>query len=215
MTSKVSNSSFSIKSLSQATRNNRLTKPPASAAAAGQPPLRKLSKTISDCSTKSESTATTEQEFRVRFSEKVRIRKALSHKDYTPEEIQACWYNGEENQRIRRNCKKEIRKMNEGCKVKDNNCYCPPGLEGHTTVGTATRRRNRELAINAVLDEQMIQWEGGIYDEESIADIYCRASYSCQQKAIVVGRRGDYGETEAYLESCSRIESGALAFCAA
>jgi hypothetical protein len=142
------------------------------------------------------STAATEQEkFHVRFSETVLARNTVSCKDYTPEEVKACWYTHDESQIIRKYCRQEIRKMNE----EDTN-YCSRGLEGHTTVGGATKMRNRWLAANAVLDTQMIQWEEGIFDECAIAEIYCRATNSCQKKANIVGL-ADYRETEAYTES--------------
>ena len=179
---------FSIKLFSQAIRNNSL--------ASGQPFLKKIFKTSSSgSSTTSESTAGTGQAFRVRFSSGVHFRDTLSLKDYTPEEIQSCWYTYEGNQRIRRNCTKEIRKMNEGIKLEDKK-YCSRGLEGHTTIGDAIKTRNRSLAITAVLDEQMIQWDNGILDEDSIAAIYCMASSSCQMWASIIGRR-DHGMTKA------------------
>ena len=208
MTSKVNNS-FSMKSLPQATENKSFSK---LTSAVGQP-LRKLFNTnSSDRSTKSESMAATEQEeFRVRFSEKMYVRNTLAWKDFTTEEIQACWYTDEENQRIHRHCSKEIRKMDEGSELKDET-YSSRGLEGHTTIGAAAKKRIRLLAINAVLDEQMIQWEEGIFDEDAIAEIYYRASSSCQVSASIVGLR-DHRETEAYVGSCSRRRrrSGATA----
>jgi hypothetical protein len=208
MTSKVYNR-FSIKSLSQATRNNISSM---FTSAAGRP-LRKPFKASSDCSTKSESTASTKQEFGVRFSENIHVHKIISHKDYTPEEFQACWYTTEDNQKIRRHCSKEIRKMDEeGSKLKDKK-YCSRGLEGHTTVGAVAKMRNIALATNAVLDEQMTQWEEGVYDEDTIAEIYRRTSSSCQLWAQLVGRR-DSQLTGTYVEPCSRRGSG-VAPCAA
>jgi hypothetical protein len=201
MTSKV-NTKFSIKSLSQATRNSMFAKP--TLAPTGKPFLRKLFKPSSDCcSTKSVSTVATEQEeYHVRFSGKVYVRNILSCNDYTPEEVKACWYTHDETQIIHKYCKKEIRKMNEeegrSNKFKDTN-YCSRGLEGHTTVATTTKMRLRFLAVNAVLDVQMIQWEEGIFDECAIAEIYCRATKSCQKRANIVGL-ADYRETEAYAE---------------
>jgi hypothetical protein len=196
---------FSIKKSapSQATqKHNRLSKP--TSAAAGKPLRVKLSNTSSDLSTKSEeSTAATEQELRVRFSEKTHVvRKTLSRKYYTSEEKQACWYTAEENKSIYKHCRKEIRKMNEGCKLKDKK-YCSQGLEGHTTLGAAAKMRNRWLAINAVLDEQMIQWEEGVFNEDAIAEIYCKSSSSCQLWANIVGLR-DHRVTESSGESCAR-----------
>jgi hypothetical protein len=185
MTSKVNNS-FSMKSLSQVTRNNRFSK---LTSVVGQP-LRKLLKTISsDCNTKSVPTAATEQEeFRISFSETIYVRNTLSREDYTAEQIQACWYTAEESQRIHRHCSKEIRKMDEGSELKDKKCSSR-GLEGHTTDGAAIKMENRWLAINAVLDEQTFQWEEGIFDEDAIADVHCRASYGCQVRAKIVGLR--------------------------
>jgi hypothetical protein len=200
MTSKVNNS-VSIKSLSQATRNNRLSK---LTSVVGQP-LRKLFKASSDRSTKSESTAATEQEeLHVRFSENIRVRTTIHCNDYTPEELKACWYTGDDNQRIHRQCSKEIRKLNEGSTLKDKK-YCSRGLEGYTTVGAATKKRNRRSAVNAVLDEQMIQWEEDIFDEYVIAEIYCITSASCQVRANMVGLR-DHRETG--VKSRSRRTSG-------
>ena len=185
MTSKVNNS-FSIKLLSQATRNSIFSK---LRSAVGQP-LRKLFKTTSSdcCSTKSVSTAATEQEFRVSFSEKIHVRSTLSCRDYTTEEIQACWYTAEQNQRRRihgRHWSKEVRKMNEGSELKDKK-YC----SRYTTVGAATKQEN--------------SWFLAIFDEEdAIAEIYCSraSSSSCQGRADIVGR-GDHRETEAYVASC-------------
>jgi hypothetical protein len=202
---------FSIKLLSQAIRNNSLASKLTTAA--GQPFLKKIFKTSSSgssttsestagtgtsyggSSVSSESTAGTGQAFRVRFSEGTHVRDTLSLKDYTPEEIQSCWYTHEGNERIRRHCTKEIRKMNEGIKLEDKK-YCSRGLECHTTIGDAIKIRNRSLAINAVLDEQMIQWNNGILDEDSIAAIYCMASSSCQMWANIIGRR-DHEMTKA------------------
>jgi hypothetical protein len=177
MTSKVNNS-LSIKSIPQGgARNNKLSK----LISAAEQPLRKHVKSISDCacSIKSESTSASEHECRLRFSEDIHVRNTLSCRDYTPEEIQACWYTAEENRRIYRHCRKEIRKMDQGSELKDKK-YCSRGLERCTTVGAAAKKENRLLVINAVLDEQMNQWEEAIFDENAIAEIYYRASSSCQ-----------------------------------
>jgi hypothetical protein len=186
-----------ISALSPATQKyKKLAKPTSSAAAGQELSLRMpLFQTSSDCSTKSVSTAATEQELRVSFSEKIHsVRNTLSRKDYTTEEIQACWYTAEGNERIHRHCGKEISRLNEGIELKDRK-YCSRGLEGHTTVGAATKKKIKMLAINAVLDEQLIQWEAGVFDEDSIAEIYCKISYNCQQEATIVGCR-DHRETE-------------------
>jgi hypothetical protein len=183
MTSKVSNT-FSIKSLSQATgvEENRLLA---------------IDAVLDEQMIQWEAE---QEECCVRFSENIHVRKTLASKDYTTEEIQACWYTAEENQRIHAHCFKEIRKMDEGSKLKDKK-YCSRGLEGHTAGGEALKEENRLLAIDAVLDEQMIQWEEDICDEDAIADIYKRASYSCQVSANIVGLAD-------YVDACSIRTSG-------
>ena len=99
--------------------------------------------------------------------------------------------------------------MDKGRDLKDKK-YCARGLERHTTAGAATKEKNRRFVINAVLDEQMIQWENGIFDEDAIAELYSSASFASQMKAYVVGLR-DHRATESYAESCSRrTRSGAL-----
>ena len=90
--------------------------------------------------------------------------------------------------------------MEEGSKLKDKK-YCSRGLEGHTSIGAVLKKEKRSLAINAVLDEQMIQWEEGIFNEDAIAEIYCEASSRCQVRANIVGLK-DHRETETYMASC-------------
>ena len=110
-------------------------------------------------------------EFTVRFSHNVAIRKTLSLKDYTIEELEACWYSQEESKAIQKQCREEIRRIEMGKKLNDKK-YCSRGLEGHTTAGASSRNRKRKVAISAVLDEQWLQWDEGIFDEYAIADIY-------------------------------------------
>jgi hypothetical protein len=215
---KNNNTNFSIKSLSQATRNNRFSKLRRSVVVPQPLFLRQLlfkNKTLSSCST---NTATTQQEQEehtqlsllvcaVRISEmNNHVHKVLSRKDYTPEEVQACWYSNEEYQTIERRRSKEIRKLNEGAEPFKDKKYSSRGLECHTAVGAATRRRNKALAYNAVLDQQMVQWEQGIFDEDTIAAIYSRTSSICQLWANTVGQR-DHQDIEAYYHQQDTTEA--------
>jgi hypothetical protein len=158
MTSKPNSiATVSLEALSQATRTSRFIN--LTSSAARLVPLRRtpLLKSTSDCSAKS---GATEPECRVRFTNKVAVRRSLSRKDYTPEEIGATWFNHDDYQRMRQECIKEIRKMNEGGNCNDKK-YSGNGLEGHTKTGSAAKAQKRAFAINAVLDEQMNQWMVG------------------------------------------------------
>jgi hypothetical protein len=178
-----------IRSVSQPRRRNPFTK----LSSAARHPMRKelcFNKFYSDeGSFRSTATETTQVTKCVRFSsEKTRIRKTLSRKDYTLEESKASWLSHEDGQIISRQCCKEIKKIDDGKKLKDKK-YCARGLEGQTGIGLVSKARKRALAINAVLDEQSTQWEQGVFDEDTIAVVYYRASSICQLEASLVGRR--------------------------
>jgi hypothetical protein len=136
----------------------------------------------------------------VRFSEKKRVRKILSRKDYTLEETKATWWTFEESQQIAiQQCRKEIKK------------FCARGLEGHTQIRSVAKAQRRRLAINAVLDEQMIQWADGVFDEQTIANVYYIASSSCQLWASLVGRRDHRAAEEEIHESSYKEQRSSTA----
>jgi hypothetical protein len=173
-----------IKSLSQPRRNNPFVKLLSSAASKS---MRKLFNS-SEGSIISTATETTQLVKHVRFSDQNCIRKTLSRMDYTVEECKASWLSREEGRKILRQCEKEVKKIDDGKKFKDKK-FCARGLEGHTWIGSISKEQNRALAVNAVLGEQATQWEEDVFDEDAIAEIYYRASTSCQLRATLVGRR--------------------------
>ena len=67
--------------------------------------------------------------------------------------------------------------------------YCTRGLEGHSRLGSISKKRNRSTAIAAVLTEQSQQWIEDIVDEEAIAGVYQRTTSSCQMWAQVKGNQ--------------------------
>jgi hypothetical protein len=65
---------------------------------------------------------------------------------------------------------KDHKKLNEGSELKDKKNCSNKGLEGHATTTVDGAAANKKwLAINAVLDEQMIQWDWGILLRRHIA----------------------------------------------
>ena len=76
-------------------------------------------KVCSTDSLKSTATETTQAVKFVRFSEKIRIRKILSRKDYTLEEIKATWSSQEERQQISRQRREDIKEIDDGEDFKD------------------------------------------------------------------------------------------------
>jgi hypothetical protein len=162
---------------------------------------------LSCCSATSaatEATALTEQsdvseiDVTVRFSPNANVRFSLSLNDYTPEEIKATWYEDEEYTKIRKDCCKQIKKMQNGEVLKDKK-YSSRGLESHIRSAAITKTLNRRTASNAVLDEQEEQRQTGVVDEKAIARRYQKTSISCQLSASTVGLR-DQRIAEHYMD---------------
>ena len=122
----------------------------------------------------------------ITFKKRASARLQLSRKEYTPEEIAATWYTSEEYVSIRRECLKQILKMENGGTFKDKK-YCSRGLENHTRVKSICRMQNKKDSFRAVLDEQAEQQRNGIVDAERIAKRYHQVTTSCQLWACIVG----------------------------
>jgi hypothetical protein len=125
----------------------------------------------------------------VRFSEDGNtLRYTLSPKNYSPDEIEACWYQQEEYTIIRKGCCKQIKKLDQGKTLKDKK-YCSRGLESYMQWAAKTKAQNRKLSINAVLDEQARQCCSNVFNDEALAQSYIQAASSCQLWANTVGLR--------------------------
>mmetsp|Transcript_45732 Transcript_45732/g.110833 ORF Transcript_45732/g.110833 Transcript_45732/m.110833 type:complete len:193 (+) Transcript_45732:584-1162(+) len=134
---------------------------------------------------------------RVAINPTVKVHEILTIYDYTASEISAAWYDEEEMDRITQRCFKVLYKYENG-KSKNGQRYFIRGLEGHSTLGSISKRNNREAAYTAVLEEQQRQYENEETDVQAISDSYQRTSSSSQMWAQVVGRR-DERAAEAYL----------------
>jgi hypothetical protein len=168
---------------------------------------RKATRRLSTCSAESDATgatALTEQsdfseiDLTVRFAPTTDVCPSLARKDYTPQEMRACWYQGEEYRKITKECCKQIKKMQNGEVLKDKK-YCSRGLESHTRLAAISKTLNRQTAINAVLDEQEDQWQMGVGLDEDIAQRYQQTTSSCQLWASTVGLR-DQRVAEEYMD---------------
>jgi hypothetical protein len=190
-----------VKSLSQHSSNpsvNLAAPSVAAPSASRRQPSRKVSKTYSDDSIKSTITETTQVVKFVRFSKKIRrTRRTLSRNDYTLDETDASFSSVKDLQQLLRQCDKEVKKIDHGEKFKDKK-YCARGLEGRTKIGYRSKVQTRALVINAVLDEQLTQWNEGVFDEDAIADVCLVASSSCRLWASIAGRRDQKAAEEIY-----------------
>jgi hypothetical protein len=128
----------------------------------------------------------------------------MSCKDYTLEEAEASFSSVNDLQQIMRQCHKEVKKIDHGEKFKDKK-YCARGLEGRTKIGYISKVQTRALVANTVLDEQLTQWNEGVFDEDAIADACHIASSSCGLWASIVGRRDQKAAKEIYGSSAEKI----------
>lgn len=124
---------------------------------------------------------------KVTFNPKVTGIQILNIDDFTPKEIFASWYDEEEMERITQRCFKILQNMEAGNAKK----YCVRGLEGHSSVGSISKKSNRTTALAAVLMEQARQWDENRFNDQAIADAYRRTTSSCQLWAQVVGKRDE------------------------
>ena len=142
----------------------------------------------SDFTEKSLSSDISSFQCAVRFSSSVEVRPILSSKHYTPEVRKACWYQNEEYREIRYECVKELKKIQRGECLEDEN-YSSRGLKTQTNVGRTLKSINRRDAFDAVLSEQQKQVRLGVVDEQAIAQKYQQIASSCQMWAHTIGLR--------------------------
>lgn len=150
----------------------------------------KQSTSCDDGSSHSDGTDTsvTTCERTVTFCESVVVRRVMPLSAYTADEIASSWYSEYEYRYMNQQCQKEIRKLNEGKRLRDKK-YCSRGLEGGTDVGMNCKLEHRQLAYLAVLSVQASLNEQGLHDDEAIAKSYREVSFPCQWFACVVGSR--------------------------
>ncbi|CAJ1961417.1 unnamed protein product [Cylindrotheca closterium] len=141
----------------------------------------------------------TSPERRVTINPTVQIVETLNLEGYTPSEIAAAWYDEEAMDKITQRCFKVLQRMEECGGTKNGQRYCTRGLEGHTTLGSISKKKTRTAAYAAVLNEQEMQWnENRDIDVQAISDAYIKTTASSQLWAQVIGNR-DHQAIQAYL----------------
>ncbi|CAJ1961419.1 unnamed protein product [Cylindrotheca closterium] len=135
----------------------------------------------------------------VTMNESVEVVEILHVNDFTASEIAASWYDEEEMKKITERCFKVLQRMEYGKTKNGKKKYCTRGLEGHTALGSISKKKTRAAAFSAVLDEQEKRWnENKDVDFQAISDAYRKVSSSSQMWAQVIGNR-DHHAIEAYL----------------
>ena len=118
--------------------------------------------------------------------DEVAIYHIPSRLDMSKREIQETWYNEYEHRDMKRACVMVLRKMIAGTLSKYE-IDETRGLENKTPQGSDARKRNRFVALFAVLEEQDRQREDGrAVDSDYIAQLYHQSTAQCQRKAVLI-----------------------------
>jgi hypothetical protein len=125
----------------------------------------------------------------VSFSAEAAVLNVLHIMDYTAEEKQATWFNGDDIRSFKNEGKLSAELMVHGVCESEEICY--RGLEARTRDGALRKRRNKIDARGAVFLEQGFQNDESVFDQEAIADIYYDCTQHCQVAANMMALRDE------------------------
>jgi hypothetical protein len=123
----------------------------------------------------------------LKFSADVTCRTALHINDFTCEEIEACWYNGDDVELSRNEAQSIICLMEKGETLVKEDKGCTRGLEPFTSSGSHCKQVNRDFARSTVLGEQDRQCNQGLRDENELSRLYSICTFTCQAMAGMAG----------------------------
>ena len=125
---------------------------------------------------------------KVMFDEQVEIRFTLSRREISPLENINMWYSSEEYDNIIRTCIKQLAILESGKQFEEGKDSIR-GLESNARLKSLSKKMNRRLAYQAVLDDQERQRRPGMvkYDTHDAATVYHATSNGSQLWAQVVG----------------------------
>jgi hypothetical protein len=89
----------------------------------------------------------------------------------TDEEKEAVWYTENDSKIILGMAKVTVRMMMKGECPTDDVDYCSRGLEGKTPAGARRRQENKFRCRSALLQEQEMQREEGVFDPDYLAQV--------------------------------------------
>lgn len=122
----------------------------------------------------------------VTFYKDVTVREIVHIDDISDKEKKSTWYTRHDVKRFRVKLYRDVLKLKNGA-TKDDKDLILRGLECRTEEGLKTRRKNICDSINAVLDEQDVQYESSCHNEEKIRKIYKEKTYRCELAAQRLG----------------------------
>jgi hypothetical protein len=125
----------------------------------------------------------------ISFSPEVATFNVLHIMDYSAEEKQATWFDGDDIKSFKKEGKVSLALLVNG--VSESSELCFRGLEARTRDGALRKRHNKIDARAAVFMEQDFQKDEGFFDHELIADVYYDCTQRCHVAANMMGLRDE------------------------
>lgn len=145
---------------------------------------------------------------RVHWNHKVEKKRHHRLQDLSEEEKETVWYTESDTKIVLAMAKVTVKMMMKGEPCDDVD-YCSRGLEGKTPTGSKRRQKNKLRVRKALLEEQEIQREEGVYDPEYLAQVSIKYSKDVLVDAQNVALR-DEENVQDYLNlshgDCSPIQ---------
>ena len=137
-----------------------------------------------------EDLSTTRTAKSVSFRSRIKIREHLHVKNYTDNEIEACWYTKSDLADIKEDIITTRDLIASGQLRRDTEEYVRRGAENYLQKEVLRRSRVKSKAREAVFDEQDAQWDNEISPEPAyIAHFYRAATHSEVRRAYSTGLR--------------------------
>jgi hypothetical protein len=156
--------------------------------------------------TESSRMASTVNKRTIRFSLKSNQVFSIPHiNDMNQHDIHETWYTEAESKNIHNEICRAIRQIGKGDNVTETDSLTVRGIECRTQQGTLRRKHNRNMARNAVLNEQYRQYLNGEWDDGLVADASLRVSSHCHCEAYWMGFKDEAAIKK--LKNSSRTEN--------
>ncbi|KAL3896300.1 MAG: hypothetical protein SGARI_007211, partial [Bacillariaceae sp.] len=110
------------------------------------------------------------------------VRRISRISNYNLEEVVSYWGDSGDHVLRKRELKKAAQEFQFQRRQSDNN-FTSLGIADKVGEGRQMKKENRNKSRNAVLDEQDLQDDEGVFDDELISDVYSITTYGAKRTA--------------------------------
>eukprot|EP00980_Cylindrotheca_fusiformis_P019467 scaffold6708_cov134-Cylindrotheca_fusiformis.AAC.37 len=145
-----------------------------------------------------------ETEGTVRFALHMDVFDILCRDEYTDEELAACFYSQDDISDMNAVQTEIADRMEQGKRAKKSSPY--RGLEAWTEQGQLDMNERIYACVDAVLDEQSLQWADGISSRKRIAKVAKRMSQESVRKALKLAKQDEKEAKRTYKKALEEFE---------